>query len=136
MSNTLNLFSRLGGEAKQEITQVSTRNAQAEFRPDVYTNLVNPITISSARFDSIVAFFQKKGISESLARTYGNALIEISQETGKDVSELVDFDNFSETDLNETTVTTINRLRNKTAQIGYITDADDMHQTQTKRSIR
>ena len=127
MSNISKLFSRVGGEAKDTDTIVVTRNPQPELRLDTASNDTAHITMSSAKFDYIVTFFQKKGISESLARTYGVALIEISQETGKDVSELIDFNNFSETSLTDITMTTINRLRNKTAQIGYTTRQENAH---------
>lgn len=133
-TNTSTMFSRVGGEFNS--SAASTRNAQAEFRPDTVTTDTSHISISAAEFDHIVTYFQKKGISESLARTYGVALIEVSKATGQAIDTLIDFNNFSETDLSGVTMATINRLRNKTAQIGYITKSDDLHQTQIKRTIK
>lgn len=131
MSNTENLFSRLGGEVKVANTSV-TRNAQDEFRPTPETE-TEKLVISAAMFDSIVTYFQKKGVSESLARTYGVALFEISQETGKPIEDLIDINDFSTTVLSDDTIDKINELRSKTSQIGK--NIIRGNQSQIKRTI-
>jgi hypothetical protein len=142
MVDTTTQFSRFGGEITQTSKSVVFRNAQpnlvAPAKGSEFTSLDIPSSIlglSTVKFETIVAYFERKGVSQSLARTYGMALIEAAITTGQDVTDLIDLNTDNPNILSNDTLTHLNFFRNKTSQIGYnLADTDLQHQA-LKRTI-
>lgn len=127
-NDTKELLSRLGGEVSFNSRGYQRRNTQENLRLNDPSAIVasqplkNELPSKAGKnIDVAISFFQKKGIPEQLARTYGAALVEAAQRTGKDVSELVKFDENNKPEFTDIAYGQMNVLRKKTSQIGYKT---------------
>lgn len=141
MVDTRTQFSRLGGEITQTTKGVIFRNEQPELvAPDKGSELTLGIPssilgLSTAKFNTIVAYFERKGVSESLARTYGMALIEAAISTGRDVTEIINLNVDGPNVFDNDTLTHLNFFRNKTSQIGYNLPGSNTEHDALKRTV-
>ena len=142
MVDTTEGFSRFGGEITQTKKSAILKNAQPNLvAPDKgseFQQLGVPSSIlglSSAKFDAIVSYFERKGVSQSLARTYGMAMIEAAVTTGRDITEVIDLNNDGPNVFDNETLTHLNFFRNKTSQIGYNLQTVNSDHAALKRTI-
>lgn len=122
------LISRFGGEIQATSSGFNTTGMPDGYKPgnissnsDIFAvpSPENPLSSwPIAKYREAVSFFLRKGIPESLAKSYGAALIDASLATGKDVLEFMSITDSGDHIFNMEGLGRINILRSKTSQIG------------------
>lgn len=139
-TNTSEMFKLVGGETANAIGGYTSKNTQPEYRSPSKGSEFSTLTtaniesVNSMKFDTAVAFFERKGVPRSVARTYGISLIETAKITGKDIFDLINNEE-DFTFLDDNSLVYININRPKTSQIGYKQDRTHFHNENIIRTI-
>ncbi len=123
-TNAKEMIGRQGAEVTYGNRGATVKNAQPGFTPGDPTvpEIIEGVSkgISGVKLQTAISFFLSKGIPESLARTYGAALMDAAKATGKDISDLIiQVNNAQSINFTDDALASINIQRPKTAQIGY-----------------
>ena len=91
--------------------------------------------ISGVDLDVAIAFFERKGISRTIARSYGITLLETARASGRDITDIFRTTSSGQEVLIDDALARLNFLRPMTSQVGFRQQSEPIQNFFIRRSI-